>query len=923
MISPFKNLGLRLKIFLLLTASILIALLLASATFVLFSEYSQRERVKLELDRAAKIVAERVELVMAFDSDPDEYKSIFELFSANPHLIAMAAYDVDGVVAGKYIREDSAGSYTIPSLAEARNPATDSVVAVVPVGEGETIGHVMLLRDLRDVQNQSRVFLGIASAVMAVSFVIGLMISLRMQRHITGPLLDLSRGVMQVARKKDYSVRVQRQNEDEIGELVDDFNEMVAQIQSRDAKLLNVNETLEEKVKERTAEMLATNRRLEAEVKTRESAESALYKSQQKLLMHVQQTPLGVIDWSLNGDAVSWNPAAEVIFGWTAEEIIGRSWRDLVVPSEASDDLEKQWEALKERQGGTHLINQNVTKDGRTITCEWFNTQLVDEEDNVVGIASLVQDITQRMQAEAALRQSEERFSKAFEASPAAVGIMTIEDGRFLDVNNNFVKLFDHPRESIVGSTDLKLGLWQAEADRQRLFKLLIKDRSVADFECSLKTAQGSVRATLLSAESVKLGEKNCVLMQVHDLTERMSLEEQLRQSQKMEAIGQLAAGVAHDFNNILTIISGHTGLLKAVAFADVEDSESVAEIGAAAERAANLTRQLLAFSRKQVMQPATVDLGAVVSDSAKMLKRLVGETIAVETEFADPPPLTEADVGMIEQIVLNLSVNARDAMPEGGVLTVRTRHRVVDDAEAERNPEAYAGRFVCLSVTDTGCGMDKETQARIFEPFFTTKEVGKGTGLGLATVYGIVKQHRGWIELDSTVGAGTTFSIVFPAAEADVGNTTRMRKSDATRGGDECILVAEDEAPLRKMLSRTLHRFGYKVLEAGDGPTALAVWKDHLDEIDLLLTDMVMPDGMNGRDLAESIHADRPGVPVIYTSGYTPELFGENGEMDKEIVFVAKPYRMATVVDLIRQVLDGEANGTGQQGAAGKNFTG
>jgi PAS domain S-box-containing protein len=931
MIVAFKNLGLRFKIFLLLTASSLIALLLACATFVYFNQYHQRLQVKTELQRDGMIFAERVEAILDFGV-PEELQPVFQLFSANPHLVAAVVYHApdpeaaEFVEFSKFVRADVDSDFSVPGIVEAGRARPGFQSALIPVGAVEKpIGYIYLLRDLEDVRQRSNEFLGIAAGVLAVSFVIGLLVSLRLQRHITGPLLDLSRGVNSVARQKDYGIRVQRQNEDEIGQLVDDFNEMVTQIHSRDVKLQNVNETLEEKVRERTTEILTTNRRLEAEVKTREQAESALYKSQQKLLMHVQQTPLGVIDWALDGVAQSWNPAAEKIFGWEIGEIVGCNWRDRLVPDEARAQVEKLWVALKGRTGGTHSINKNLTKDGRTIICEWFNTQLVDEDDNVVGIASLVQDITQRVQAEVALRQSEERFSKAFQASPTAVGILSIEDGRFLDVNNNFVKLFEHAREALLGNTDLRIGLWSSEADRQRLFKLLLRNRSVSDFECPLRTATGSVRSTLLSAESVKLGDKACVLLQVHDLTERMSLEAQLRQSQKMEAIGQLAAGVAHDFNNILTIVSGHTSLLKAVPFENPEDSESVAEIGAASDRAANLTRQLLAFSRKQVMQPTTVDLSNVVNDSAKMLKRLVGETIEVVTDFAATPPLAEADIGMIEQIVLNLTVNARDAMSDGGKLTVRTGHQVVDDHDAEQNPEAVAGEYVCLSVTDTGCGMDRETQARIFEPFFTTKEVGKGTGLGLATVYGIVKQHHGWIEVESEPGAGTTFRVHFPAAKADVGNTSRSRLSDVTRGGDEGILLVEDEAPLRKMVSRTLKRFGYQVFEAEHGPQAMAIWKTHQGEIDLLLTDMVMPEGMNGRELAAAIHQDGPDVPVIYTSGYTPELFGEGGEMDKDIVFLAKPYRMTTVADLVREVLDGgeAAPAKALSGPAGEELIG
>jgi signal transduction histidine kinase/CheY-like chemotaxis protein len=394
----------------------------------------------------------------------------------------------------------------------------------------------------------------------------------------------------------------------------------------------------------------------------------------------------------------------------------------------------------------------------------------------------------------------------------------------------------------------------------------------------------------------------------VEDITERLNLAAQLRHSQKMESIGQLAAGVAHDFNNMLTIIQGHSGMLLAKSSQRPELQDSAQAIYFAAERAANLTKQLLMFSRKNVIQRQQADLREVVSHMNKMLQRLLGETISLV--FCPPPklPLVNVDAGMVEQVIMNLAVNARDAMPKGGTLTIKTHHVELNDAYAQTHPEARPGAFVCLRVTDTGCGMDAYTQARIFEPFFTTKEVGKGTGLGLATVYGIVKQHEGWLEVESKVGAGTSFSLFFPAT----GQATEMQPDSAApapeiKGGKEKILIVEDEPVLRDMAHVILQECGYKILMAGSGREALEIWEKQKDTIDLVLTDMVMPEGISGMDLAHRLLKTKPNLRLIFASGYSMD------EMDTEFVrkghasFLQKPYTHVTLAKAVRDCLDKE----------------
>jgi len=388
------------------------------------------------------------------------------------------------------------------------------------------------------------------------------------------------------------------------------------------------------------------------------------------------------------------------------------------------------------------------------------------------------------------------------------------------------------------------------------------------------------------------------------DITASLNLEAQVRQMQKMESVGQLAAGVAHDFNNLLTVIQGHAGLLQCDDKMDPRMIESARQISAAAEKAANLTRQLLAFSRKQHLQPQLIDLNDAITSISKMLRTLLGEHVKLERTLAAQLPPIYADIGMIEQVLINLAVNARDAMPNGGTLLIETGTEEIDEAYVRAHPEARTGLFASFKLRDTGQGMDAATMARIFEPFFTTKDPGKGTGLGLSTVYGIVKQHRGWVDAQSEVGQGTTFTIFIPACTRAPAQVERGKRAVAP-GGKETILVVEDEAALRELVQEILQKKGYTVLEASTGAQALNVWEKHRQWIDLLLTDLLMPEGISGKDLAERALVQKPKLKVLYTSGYSPETVHPGFHPKDGVEFLQKPYHPEMLAQAVRNCLD------------------
>jgi two-component system cell cycle sensor histidine kinase/response regulator CckA len=611
-----------------------------------------------------------------------------------------------------------------------------------------------------------------------------------------------------------------------------------------------------------------------------------------------------IVGTALDGKILYVNNAWQETLDFNEKEIATLSIAQVV----HAESLENFNQGFRRAASGIKIKQLEVTlvsKYGKRVIVEGsLNCEM--DGDEVVSIQCIFRDITERKRSASALKQSEARFSLVFAASPIAIGIFSLEDGKVQDVNQSFLNMLQHDRKELISSTDRDMGLWVNPTDREQMITKLKAKLTVRDTQCKLRTRHGEIRDALIAADTIELNGERCVVLMIHDNTERVNLENQLRQVQKMEGIGQLAAGVAHDFNNILTIIQGHAAQLRGGAKGLPENiGNSVEQVSLAADRAANLTRQLLTFSRKQVMLPEVMDLNATVTQVSKMLERILGEDIGLEVRGEKNLPAINADAAMLELSLINLASNARDAMAKGGQLRITTSAENITVDHVKRQPKAKAGQYVCLAVTDTGSGMNPETQRRIFEPFFTTKEVGKGTGLGLATVYGIIEQHHGWIEVTSQVGRGTTFKIFLPVVEKKTTSAAATERPPEVKSGSETILLVEDEEELRELAKLILEQYKYRVLEAGSGVQALKVWEEHAEEIDLLLTDMVMPEGMTGRDLAERLQAERPGIKVLYSSGYSPDVVGGYFKLPENSFFLPKPYHPPKLAQAVRECLD------------------
>ena len=544
-------------------------------------------------------------------------------------------------------------------------------------------------------------------------------------------------------------------------------------------KLLEAKQSLECRVQLRTAE-------LELEVQERKKAEKELKFQAQRLSMHVRHTPLGVVEWSPDFRIVEWNRAAEKIFGYSRGEVLGQRPYGLIIPEEEKASIKETWQQLLAQKGGTRSINSNLTKDGQIRTCDWYNTPLTDPDGEIIGVASLVLDISEQLLAQ--------------------------------------------------------------EKNRQ--------------------------------------------------------LQEQLLHAQKMEAVGNMAGGIAHDFNNLLQSISGYTQLLLLDCHREGLDCTRLEGIEKASRRAADLVKQMLTFSRKITSNLMPVNLNQEIRQIRSMLDRTIPKMVAIEMALESELHTIEADPVQIEQIVLNLAINANHAMKEGGILTIETANLYLDKAFCNSHLGATEGMNVLLRVTDTGEGMSPETVARIFEPFFTTKETGKGTGLGLASVYGIVHNHKAYIECISKVGHGTTFRVYFPAMKGSPPLPVKDFVERDIPGGHETVLLVDDEATIREIGREILSTYGYTVLTAASGEDGLSLYRQEGGGIDIIIMDLNMP-GMGGFKCMQALKEEDPDCRILVASGYTPAEYLQQATALGAEGFLSKPFQMTALLRKIRETLD------------------
>ena len=638
------------------------------------------------------------------------------------------------------------------------------------------------------------------------------------------------------------------------------------------------------------------------DITERKSTEEALRASETTRRLLIE----GISDYAIfmldsSGIIVTWNAGAEQIDGYPADEIIGRHYSCLFTPESIAEGKPEKELELAAAEGRADIEGWRIRKNGSRFWANGTCAAIYGEGGKVQGFAKVTRDLT-------AKRQNDELLRSVLDHT--LDGIISIDDHGIISMINRAGELlFGYSTTEVVGrNVDMLMPEpYHSEHDRyisNYLQTGVAKVIGIGGREVKGLRKDGSTFPMDLAITEFQLENHHYFVGIVRDVSQRKTLEAQLQQSQKMEAFGQLAAGVAHDFNNLLTVILGYSELLLLSMSQPFDEKyQMVAEIQRASEGASALTRQLLAFSRRQILDPKVLDLNSIITETEKMLRRLIGEDVQLVSVLSPNISPVKVDPGQIVQVIMNLAVNARDAMPQGGKLTIETRSIELDAAYAATHSEIRPGNFVMLSVADTGIGMTPEVKARIFEPFFTTKQVGAGTGLGLAVVYGIVKQSGGRIEVYSEPGTGSTFKIYLPAVQNSPGEASVI-DSQTLHPGSETILLVEDEKMVRELGILALKRNGYKVLSAANGEAAIEILANYESTIDLLVTDVVMPE-MSGRQLAEAAQLGYPNLKVLYVSGYTDDAIVRHGILQANVAFLQKPFTPNSLAKKVREVLD------------------
>ena len=777
-----QNTSIRRKQVLIIMLTTSVALLLACAAFISVETISFRAEMVRNLTLLARIIGNNTVAALDFN-DAKSAEETLSALHAQPDILGACLFSPNGDIFAKYAQSDHAVAF--PASPKPPKPGhafgDDKLTLFEPViSKGDILGVVYLESDMQALHAKVAQYAVITGAVFVLTLLVALLLSARLQRLISEPILDLVRTTRAVAREKNYAIRAAKRSGDEIGVLIDGFNEMLGQIQERDAALESGREKLEARVAERTTELAQSNAALLRENAERKKAEE----SSRLLGSAVQQAKESIIitdaQLDLPGPAIIFvNPAFTTMTGYTSEEVIGKTPRLLQGPRTDKTVLRRLRETL---QKGEVFEGEavNYRKGGKEFDLEWQVAPLRDSAGAITHFVAIQRDITARKQ-----------------------------------------------------------------------------------------------------------------------------METKLTQSQKLETVGKLAGGIAHEFNSIMTAIIGQSELL--LNDLPLRDPllKNAREIRLAADRAATLTRQLLAYGRKQILQPEILDLNSVLAEMETMLRHLLGKNSDVSIIPSAGLKPVKVDAGQIEQVIVNIVMNAADAMPNGGKLTLETANVTLDQEYVAHFPGLKAGEYVQLAITDTGLGMSNEVKARLFEPFFTTKDVGQGTGLGLATCYGILKQSGGHISVYSESARGATFKIYLPQVEPlPKTPPPRLDSPDLPRG-TETILLAEDDPALREMAATLLRRLGYTVLTAANGLEALNLKQQRgTGHVDLLFTDVVMPD-MGGKELSDRIHVLYPRTRILFTSAYTRGAILHQGVLEAGVALLQKPFTPGVLARKVREVLD------------------
>lgn len=870
----FSKLSLKTKLVLMTWLVTLVALLLGFS-FIIYRELdSSREKLIHEVQLSASLMAANSAAGLYFEDNPG-VENVLSKLTNIPNILQTAVYDLKGDLFAYYNIQPS----NLPpmSINETSNLTfqDNALLFIQPIRyRNKPLGFIWIKASTHLLQVTIKDYLITMVLLMLVLMLVTYIMASWFQKFISRPIIKLTEVTRKISAEGDYTTRVHKQSYDEIGSLYDGFNSMLNTIQDREQE--------------------------------RNLARAHLEESRRSLNRAQQIAHIGSFTWNAGSRKVQFSDELYRIYGWPIPDKKIELTMNRVYSGIDPTDKKRVKKAIRAAiANGKSTSNEYRIIQGDR-SKRWVRGMIVpqfDKSGKVINVSGIVQDITEQKAAEKALEQGEKRWSSFIDNSNDAIYLLY--EGNFEMVNQRFLEMFEISEEELhkPDFNFMQLIDPQSYPDLETRDKKIKAGETVDNrYEFMGLTTSGRRLNLEVNVSYIPYKDGNAVQGFLRDITERVDLEDQLRQAQKMEAIGRLSGGIAHDFNNLLTIILGYSELAQVKVEPGHPVLKSIEQISKAGQRAEALTRQLLAFSRRQVIQPVVIDPSQLVLDLHKMLQRLIGEDLELIILPHENTGMIKADPGQMEQVILNLSVNARDAMPDGGKLTIEIRNTTVK----ETSKELPASQYVCIEVADNGVGMDKELQDQIFEPFFTTKEQGKGTGLGLSTVYGIVQQNNGSIQVNSVPGKGTTFQLYFPVVEREEISDTGMDGKETSLAGSERILLVEDVEGLRQLATATASERGYQVVAASHAQEALALFEEHNGHFDLLLTDVVMP-GMNGKKLSELLTKKNPGLKVLFMSGYTDDAIVHHGILNDDISFIQKPFTPTRLLRKIRSVLDEE----------------